>query len=150
LLTEYYAVYALFVAPGTLPGGLLAGWIQHWIWVVGIMFLVAFVPLRYPTGRLVSPRWRLAWRLAVGAPTGLALLLAFAPIPLGNALDGAHIPNPVGVGSLAAAPALLPALVAALVLSMVLAAASLVVRLRRARGVERQQLKWFAYCALLL
>src|SRR5258707_269701 len=51
--TDFYAVYALFVAPGALPGGLAAAWLQNWIWFVGIMLLVALVPLRFPTGRLV-------------------------------------------------------------------------------------------------
>src|SRR5262249_6092749 len=95
--TEYYAVYALFVSPGTLPGGVAAGWVQHWIWLVGIMLLVAFVPLRFPTGRLVSPRWRPAWWLAVGTTAAEVLLLAIAPIPLGNVLAGADIPNPLGI-----------------------------------------------------
>ena len=34
-------------------------------------------------------------------------------------------------------------------MAVVLAAASVVVRLRRARGAERQQLKWFAYVGVL-
>jgi hypothetical protein len=151
--TEYYAVYALFVAPGVLPGGLAAGWVQHWVWLVVVMFLVALVPLRFPTGRLVSARWRPAWWLAVGATAAESLLLAFAPIPLGNVLDGADVLNPLGIAGLAAAgTAFIVAVLLLVVLlaSMLLAAASLVVRLRRARGVERQQLKWFAYSAILL
>src|SRR5260221_9764369 len=136
--TEYYAAYALFVAPGALPGGLAAGWVQHWVWLVVDMLLVALVPLRFPTGRLVSARWRPAWWLAVGATAAESLLLAFAPIPLGNILDGAHVPNPLGIAGLAAAG---PAFIVAVLLLVVLlsnvlpAAASLVVRLRRARLV---------------
>jgi len=148
---EYYAAYALFVAPGVLPGGLAAAWVQHWIWLVVVMFLVALVPLRFPTGRLVSARWRPAWWLAVGATAAESLLLAFAPIPLGNVLDGAHVLNPLGVAGLGAAPSALNFVaLLALLASMLLAAASLLVRLRRARGVERQQIKWFAYSAILL
>src|SRR5258706_15250672 len=78
--TEYYAVYALFVAPGVLPGGLAAGWVQHWVWLVVVMFLVALVPLRFPTWRLVSPRWRPAGRRAGGPPAGEACLLAVARV----------------------------------------------------------------------
>jgi hypothetical protein len=151
--TEYYAVYTLFVAPDVLPAGLAAGWVQHWAWLVVVMFFVAFVPLRFPTGRLVSARWRPAWWLAVGATAAETLLLAFAPIPLGNFLDGADIPNPLGIAGLAAVgPAFIVQvlLLLAIQASFLLAAASLLVRLRRARGVERQQIKWFAYSAILL
>ncbi len=151
--TEYYAVYALFVAPGALPGGLAAGWVQHWVWLVVDMFVVALVPLRFPTGRLVSARWWPAWWLAVGATAAETLLLAFAPIPLGNVLDGADVPNPLGIAGLAAVgPAFIvqALLIVVLLASMLLAVASLVVRLGRARGIERQQIKWFAYSAILL
>src|SRR5262249_10469148 len=51
--TDAYAIYTLVVAPGTLPGGLVAGWVQPWIWLVGIMLFVAFVALFFPTGRLL-------------------------------------------------------------------------------------------------
>jgi hypothetical protein len=150
--TDFYAIYTLFVAPGTLPGGLAAAWVQQWVWLVGIMLLVALVPLRFPTGRLVSPRWRPAWWLAVGATAAAVPLVAIAPGPLGNNLAGANVANPLGVAGLAAAPAqaLVFTVLVALLVSIVLAAASLVVRLRRARGVERQQIKWVACCALLL
>jgi hypothetical protein len=146
----YYAVYALFVAPGALPGGLAAGWLQSWIWVGYVALPSALVPLRFPTGRLVSARWRPAWWLAVGATAALALVVAFYPGPLGNFLDGFGVPNPLGVAGLREVlPALVLVVLIPLLASVLLAVASLVVRLRRARGVERQQLKWFAYFALL-
>jgi hypothetical protein len=149
--TDGYAIYSLFVARDVLPGGLVAGWIQHWVWIVGVALFVVFVPLRFPTGRLVSARWRPAWWLAVGVTAAGVLLVAFAPGPLANVLDGADIPNPLGVGYLAAAtPVLIFVLLIVFLASILLAVASLVVRLRRARGVERQQIKWFVYIAVLL
>jgi hypothetical protein len=152
--TAYYALDALFLAaPGTLPGGLAAGWVQHWVWLVNIMLLLAFVPLRFPTGRLLSPRWRPAWWLVVGATAAVVLLVAILPGPLSNHLGGAHVTNPLGVAGLAA-PALIFVLfgvvIVMLLASILLSVVSLVVRLRRARGVERQQIKWVAYCAILL
>jgi hypothetical protein len=147
----FYAVYALFVAPGVLPWGLAAGWLQHWIWLSYPALLAVFVPLRFPTGRLVSPRWRLAWWLAVGVTVAVALLLALAPIPLGNHLDGFDVPNPLGVAGLPATPPTpFSALLVLFPASVLLAATSLVVRLRHARGVERQQIKWYAYLSILL
>jgi hypothetical protein len=151
LFTDMYAVYALLVEPGALPGGLVAGWLQNWIWFVGVALFVVFVPLRFPSGQLVSARWRPAWWVAVGVTAAGVLLVAFAPGPFGNVLDGAGIHNPFGVAYLAAAtPVLIFVLLIVFLTSTLLAAASLVVRLRHARGVERQQIKWFAYIAILL
>ena len=41
-------------------------------------------------------------------------------------------------------------LLALLLVCMVAAVASVVLRFRRSRGVERQQLKWFTFAAALL
>jgi len=146
----FYAVYTLFVAPGTLPLGLAAGWLQHWIWVSFSALLAVFLPLRFPTGHLVSARWPPVWWLAVGVTAGVALLLAFAPIPLGNHLDGFDVLNPLGVAGLAVAAPVLTVLVVLFLVIVLLGVASLVERLRRARGVERQQIKWFAYLTIVL
>jgi hypothetical protein len=142
----YYAIYALFVAPGTLPGGVVAAWLQNWIWVVSIALICAFLPLLFPTGRLVSQRWKPAWWLAIGTTVALVLDRMLAPGPLGNQLDLYNIPNPLGVarpGALGVVFFTVP--LDLLHASMLVAAASLVVRLRQARGYERQQIKWFAY-----
>src|SRR5260221_5647448 len=146
---DYYAIYTLFLAPGALPGGLVAGWVQHWIWLVGIMLICAFVPLLFPTGRLLSARWKPAWWLASGVTVATALVVAFQPGALRNQLFGFHVPNPLGVAGLGAvAPVLNAVLFVLLLASILVAVASLVVRLRRARGVERQQIKWFGYFAI--
>jgi hypothetical protein len=48
-----------------LPGRLLAMWIAMWLWAVALVALMLLL-LLYPTGRLVSRRWRpVAW--AAGA-----------------------------------------------------------------------------------
>jgi hypothetical protein len=148
--TANYALYTLFVAPGALPGGLVAAWVQNWIWFVGIALGCALVPLRFPSGRLLSARWRPAMWLAVSVTVAVALLEAFRPGPLFNVLAGFDVPNPLGVAGLGAvAPALVFVLLVLFLASILVAVASLVVRLGRARGVERQQIKWFAYFALL-
>src|SRR5262249_40407155 len=143
--TGYYALYALFVAaPDTLPGGLAAGWVQHWVWLVSIILLLALVPLRFPTGRLVSERWRPAWWLVVGATATVVLLGPILPGPPSTRLDGGHVTNPLGVAGLAPPALFAGLLIVVLVMllaSILLSVASLVARLRRARGVERQQIK---------
>jgi hypothetical protein len=110
--------------------------------------LLQFVPLLYPTGRLPSPRWRpVAW---LGA---LALLLATVADALQpGQLEASEVPvgqNPLGIDDLEGPLTLLAVSTFLLFIPLALAAqASLVVRFRRARGDERQQLKWLAYAVL--
>ena len=109
---------------------------------IAIVVVLIVVPLHFPDGRLLSPRWRWVQWLTVVAITAGAMTTLFGP---GN--DG-----PYGVGLLAnplAAPGLQPLLdvlgtVAAVtvVAALVGAALSVIVRYRRSGGVERQQLKW--------
>jgi hypothetical protein len=147
----YYAIYTLFVSPGALPGGLLAGWFQNWIWVVSAALLCAFLPLLFPTGRLLSRRWKSAWWLITGATIAGALGAAFHSGPLFNSLEGFDVPNPFGVAGLGGLFLVLGIVPFGLLLaSMLVAAGSLVVRLRRARGEERQQIKWFGYFGVVL
>jgi hypothetical protein len=104
----------------------------------------------FPTGRLVSPRWRpVAW-LAVAATVGVTVLAALQST-LALARDRV-VPNPIGLAGLenpekSTVGAVLFGLV---VVSMVAAVVSLVIRFRRSRGDERQQLKWFACAGALL
>jgi hypothetical protein len=147
----YYAIYTLFVAPGALPGGLLAGWLQNWTWIVATALLTVFLPLLFPTGRLVSARWKPAWWLAIAATVAGALGAAFHPGPLFNWLEGFDVPNPLGVAGLGGLFQMLATVPIGLLLAtMLVAAVSLVVRLRRARGDERQQIKWFVYFGVVL
>jgi hypothetical protein len=142
----YYAIYALFVAPGTLPEGVLAAWLQNWVWVVSIALICAFLPFLFPAGGLVSGHWRPAWWLAIGATAVLVLYRMLDPGPLGNRLDPYEIANPLAVARLGDLYRVFFSVPLDLLhASMLVAAASLVVRLRRARGYERQQIKWFAY-----
>jgi MFS family permease len=140
-----YATYAL--EPGSLPAPRVVGTV-----VAGTGWIVAFtlIPLLlllFPDGRLPSPRWRfLAW--AVVAAGALALILnPFAPGPSGFA----PVDNPFGVGGAAGRAIFVLATAGVLVVlvATIPSALSLVFRYRRANGVERQQIKWFAYAAVL-
>jgi hypothetical protein len=144
-----YAWYAVVHRPGSLPGGLAMGWLGSWPWFIALVLILVFLLLLFPNGQLVSPRWRpVAW----AAAAWLAFIwvgAAFSPGPL----EGTGIPtvlNPLGIRGAEAAFTLLEAILAPGVgLLMLLSAASMVVRFRRARGAERQQLKWFTYAAVL-
>jgi hypothetical protein len=145
---DAYALYALAARPEAgLPGGIAAAWIASWLWMVGFV-LIVLVPLWYPTGRLPSPRWRPALWLTVLLTLVGMLVNAVRPGPL-KASQVPVAPNPLGIPSAAGllAAVEVPAAVAGVPLFLA-AVASVVLRFRQARGVERQQLKWFAYASV--
>jgi signal transduction histidine kinase len=148
-----YAIVALLVAPGSLRAGLAFAWIQSWTWVIVLGLLFVFLPLIYPNGRLLSRRWRSVGVCAICLIGGWIVLRAVAPVPLGNNLLNfpASVANPLGIAALGPAVVVIaPIATLLLLLLSLLAATSLLLRLRRARGEERAQLKWFAYVAALL
>jgi hypothetical protein len=143
-----YAWYALLHEPG-LPGGWAMAWLGQWPWWIAVG-LLWFLVLLFPNGRLVSLRWRpVAWALA-GDIAALWVWAAFAPRPL-EAIGLEHLTNPLGLQQAEAAFTLLIGIAFPIgALLAVLSVASMVVRFRRSRGVERQQLKWFTYAATLV
>ena len=149
LFTSNYSVYALFTAPGSLPGGVMAAWLASWVWIFGGS-LIPFVFLFFPDGRLPSPRWRLlAWLVLINAALAVAPY-AFAPGPLRDFSVDSPVINPVGVTGSADVLNIITRislfLFIPISLGMILA---FYVRFRRARGEERQQIKWVAYAVAL-
>jgi hypothetical protein len=149
-LAGQYATYAYATRPGSLPGATLAAWYGYWPWWLVLTLTLVFTPLLFPTGRLLSPRWRpVAWLAGVTTAvltvgTSLRTELELAP--------GQVIANPIGVAAVGN-PEKSPVALVLIGLLTVLAAVafgSLVLRFRRSRGEERQQLKWFTYAAALV
>lgn len=136
-----YAFYALVTQPGTLPGAIWVGW--SLFWVAGITWTLLFLSLLlFPSGRLPSPRWRpVAW-VIVGGIFVLSVLTALKP---GRLLD-IPVPNPAGIEQASGILAVMRSILFPILVSGIFAvAASVIVRFRRARGEERQQLKWLTY-----
>ena len=143
-----YADYALYARDGTLPGAVLAAWVVNWLFVPAVYISMCYLFFLFPDGRLASPRWR---------PVIRAVSIVAAVATLSSALEPGRlftfptVENPFGLGEpfgrvavvanditdLAAMPAFLVSL------------ASMVARLRGARGRERLQLKWITYAAML-
>jgi signal transduction histidine kinase len=146
----YYAIYSLLIRPGALPYGQIAAWSTEWTWTIYSGLLNVFLPLLFPTGRALSPRWRLAGWFAGGVCTLLTATFMLKPGPLGNRarLEGLESPFHLVAPQLIEPIATIAFL--GLLLSMLIAALSLIVRLRRARDDQRQQIKWFCYPAALL
>jgi hypothetical protein len=142
-LSAQYATYLLLAQPASLPGRDVLAWVNSWVLVPHIG-LYMFLALLFPDGRLPSARWRaVAWVFAVVVVGGTAMV-ALSPGPLSGFEP---IGNPFGVEGLPNLTALVEALVYTLTL---VAVVSLFARLRRSRGVQRQQVKWFAYAASIL
>jgi len=146
VLVEVYAKYGLVVRPGSLPGArYLAGFAVLSFTVVWLS-CAGFVLLLTPTGSLPSPRWRWWARVAAAAPALVVLASAIQPDPLAPDWYG----NPLAVPALYRLLAVPGVAAFAVVLGSVLVGAvSLVLRFRRARGVERLQLRWLALAAAL-
>src|SRR5688572_5367839 len=146
-VSEQYATYALVTRPGALPAAEWVAWLSHWMWIPGLGYLVTFLLLLFPTGRLPSPRWRpVAWASGISMAV-LSSLLAFSPQPT-NARVASR--NPLAVPGLSQADFLEGAAFVVLLLCGLLSAVSLLLRFRSASPVERQQLKWFCFAASLL
>ena len=145
LFAGNYGVYTLVTNPGSLPGEAVGAWLTSWVWIFGGS-LVLFVFLFFPDGRLPSPRWRpVAW--LVLANTALAVApFALDPGPLSDFSERVHVVNPLGIAGSAELLNLLSRMSFLLLIPISLALIlALFVRFRRARGDERQQIKWVAY-----
>jgi hypothetical protein len=142
--TSQYAIYTLLARPGSLPAGEASAWVAAWMLPIMIGLQVSYI-LLFPTGRLPGRRWRwLAWLTVAFVLVGM-LTFAFSP--------GAHqgslgpIKNPLGIKGFDIFYQAVLYTMAPLLFGT--AALSVYVRLRQARGVERQQIKWFAYAAAI-
>jgi MFS family permease len=149
-LASEYATYAYATRPGSLPCATLAAWYGSWPWWLVVALTLVFTPLLFPTGRLLSPRWRpVAW--LAGVTTAVLTALTSLRTELGTVEDQVIV-NPIGVaavGNPENSP-LVPVLIVLLGVLATAAFGSLVLRFRRSRGEERQQLKWFTYASALL
>jgi hypothetical protein len=145
-----YALYALVLEPGSLPAPRT---IVTLIAPEGFSVFITLAPflfLLFPDGRLPSRRWRfLSWVVvAVGV-----LLVIFGPLHNSGKGGGGFAPvqDPISVGGAVEQAIVFLVFGGVIVLfaASILSAISLVFRFRRAAGVERQQIKWVVYAAVL-
>jgi hypothetical protein len=141
---DQYAIYALLTNPGSLPLGAAASWLGQWLWAPGLGLILVFLPLLFPDGHPPSYRWRpVAWLggISIGLAVVSSMILLWperGPALVTGDESPSHV---VDVILLFALPLMLLAGLGAVI--------SLLVRFRRARGDERQQIKWFASAAAL-
>ena len=135
--------YAPLAVAESLPLVGLSSWLATWTALPGIAITITSSLQLFPDGRLPSPRWRpVAWVSAAAAVVPAAVIAVRAWPLRGPELAALTFDHPAiaavfGIGFLVV-----------LTLSVV-SMAALVVRFRRSAGVERQQIKWFAYGAMI-
>ena len=145
----FAVLYAEFTIVGRHPAwpfGEVGAWIGSWAWTLNVTLIVPLVLLRFPDGRLISPRWRWIERLAALAMASLACYFILRPGPLQLA---PYVDNPFAVS----ADWLIWLSVGSGVVGFPVtgaAAWSVVLRFRRSSGIERQQVKWLAFAAFPL
>ena len=136
-----YALRAIYVAPGSLPGARAALWFANSFALVPIGTVV-FLFLLFPTGRLRSRRWvPVAWFEAA--------ILAFALV-LSIAEATRYYSRPFAIYGGGQAPPLLQVENLLIPVAILLSVISLIVRFVKSAGDERLQLKWFATAAVLV
>ncbi len=129
----------------------LVAWLDGWIFYVWMIAGAVLLPLLFPDGRLLSRRWRVVPWIAGWALAGSVAAEALNPGPLSTDTR-APIVNPFGIAGASEVLGVVGTAASVLALACGLAAgASVVLRLRRSRGEQRLQVKWFAYvCVLML
>ncbi len=145
---QEYATRAVIIAPGSLPGAIALAWIASWTWTFYAGPMLTLVPQLFPTGRPVGPRWTPLLWAGPAFLVGALFIFTLRPGPVENAT---FVDNPIAFqGALADLRSALVIPISALMfLAVAASGASLAVRFRRARDVERQQLKWVASSAIL-
>lgn len=144
-----YAYFAFFTRPGVLPAAAIIFWFSQHTWAPGLS-LVVWLMLLFPTGTPLTPRW--AW---IGIVASFAAFLQ----SLIGAITSWHYRGPLSLEFerllvtdpyLSAIRPYAVALLLIVFLAMFPALLAVFIRVRRASGVERQQMKWFLYGAAFL
>ena len=142
----FWALYLHDRAP--TGGALFVAWLASWIWIPAMIPALTLFPLNFPTGRPPTPRWRWVQWVALAA---LPLNFVGEAFPPGTFAEY-PVENPVGANGAWRTVVDVCAVLGtvAMALALVASTVSLVVRFRRSRGEERQQIKWVATAAVLL
>jgi hypothetical protein len=146
-LTLEYGVYTLVTDPGVLPAGVWAAWFGAWARGIGWFLIVTFLLLLFPAGRLPSPRWRPVLWGAVGFVVLFTISSWLSPQT--NEVRITSVSNPWGL-EYESMGLLYGLLNITFPLLIVACGIAVIVRFRRSRGDERQQLKWFAYAVAVM
>jgi hypothetical protein len=139
-----YSAVGVGTTTDPLPGQQVAALVGEILGTLVLFGVTGMLLQLFPTGRPLTPRWTsLAWLFAIVVTTAAISTALLSPTAGLDVTNGYHVQGGAAVvmrrvadvTNLLGPPALL------------LSAVSLILRLRRSRGMERQQLKWFTFCA---
>jgi signal transduction histidine kinase len=147
LMGEGYPIYAILTNPGSLPAPEWVAWMSGWTFSIAGA-AVPLIILLFPSGTVPSRRWRVIPWLLIGG-TLWALAWYAVEVPHLSPAPGLDVRNPVAIEGIRAIAS--PLITAGAIVALVSAIAcfvGLILRFRRSRGEERQQLRWLAYVGL--
>jgi hypothetical protein len=148
---QEYAEYGLVTDPGSVPAPIAAAWYANWYWLPLIVLASVVTMYLFPTGRVLSPRWRPALWLLLALLVAVSVMAALNPeIALQD--EDFTVANPIGVAAVGnVEEGVVGGVLSGLAFASLIAALiSQVIRFRRSRGDERQQLKWFTMSAAMV
>jgi signal transduction histidine kinase len=124
-----------------------ASWPLLYAWPIAIAFV-------FPTGRLLSCRWHWVAGAAIVSFVGFTTIAMLDPDPFDG--DDASVPNPLAGNAVARwledthLSWIWVVLWAGILASLFAGATAMILRLRRSTGVERLQVMWVAWSAVLI
>ncbi len=141
-------IYVVVGADPTAPGAAAAAWLDNLLYAPAVVLILVGVPLIFPTGRLLGPRWRLVVALAV-VVVGISFLRPMFEVgDLSDNVPG--LTNPLGVPGVETWLDVSDLVASVLALSTIAASfGAVVVRYRRGDATERQQIKLVAAAVAL-
>ncbi|MFN2525215.1 MAG: hypothetical protein ABR505_02975 [Actinomycetota bacterium] len=155
-LAVEYSVFATAEShPNPLPAAWLAAWFGEWNWIPFWILTLVATPCLFPTGTPLSRRWR---KFLVGTVLAASLLTVLISLDPRLDIEGTKrtLRNPIGIpGATWLDPDNTESMSSILLFpvmfgSAAVAGVSVVLRFKRSTGVERVQLKWFAFAAVIL
>ena len=119
-------------------------------WVPVVVLPITFLILLFPDGHLPSPRWRwFAWAVA-GCLVFAYVSILLDPKSFEDTVGLRAFANPIGIKALQAFLDATQWLILVIPVAVFGSLAGLVVRFRRSRGVERQQMRWLLTAAAIV
>jgi signal transduction histidine kinase len=148
-LADGYATYAASSARTDTAVARVADWVNLWFYGAATFAPVTLILLLFPEGRVPSRRWRpYVWLAAIG---NLIIAVSNAVDPAVTTSDARFLKtNPFGIeGAEEFIGIVTPLAFFSAMVALIASAVAIVLQLRRARGDERQQLKWLAYAGMV-
>ncbi|MGZ4133385.1 MAG: histidine kinase, partial [Actinomycetota bacterium] len=137
------------VAGHDAAGVVLAGFVNNFGWLFGVLPVLFLLPLLFPDGHLSSRRWLPYVWFVAALIAAVSIGFIFGQRRLTGSQSGVWIANPFYQEAVGRIPGFDPLIALLFPVLFGLAIASLIVRFRRASGIVRQQIKWVVYGLLV-